>query len=83
MITRRLLIWLNALLVPKEATKQARTWAVHNKREVMEAVGAITLAIALALVDLRLGLMGIAVMLIVAANFAGNGEGDSDGNGTQ
>lgn len=56
---------------------------MHNKREVMEAIGAITLAIALALVDLRLGLMGLAVMLIVAANFAGNGEDDSDGNGTQ
>jgi hypothetical protein len=82
LITRRLLLWLNALFVPKEATKQARAWAVHNKREVTEAIGAITLAIALALVDLRLGLMGFAVMLILAANFAGD-SGDDDGSDTQ
>lgn len=77
MITKRLVRWLLALTVPDDL----RGWAKEHTRDLAEVAGAVVVAIALALLDLRLGLLSLGIMIIAAANFGGK-EGDTDA-GTQ
>jgi hypothetical protein len=79
LITKRVLQWLVTLTIPAES----RRWAATHIRDLAEAAGGLVFVAALMLIDVRLGLAGLAVLLIVGATFAGNGTqgGSDDGTG--